>query len=66
MSRNHLVVRSNPGFGPGFEVYNTSRMYQVSARINGRDFTGRGKGPGMFVGLRETAASKCKRSADAG
>lgn len=40
-----------------------SRMYQFSARIAGRDYTGRGFGDGMFINLRETADSKRRRAA---
>jgi len=35
-----------------------STMYQIYARINGRDYTGRGFGENMSVVLRETAESK--------
>lgn len=37
------------------------RMYQFYARINGRDYTGRSYGPGMYISLRETADSKRNR-----
>lgn len=38
--------------------YIGSRMYQIYARVDGRDYTGRGFGEGMSVRLRETAESK--------
>jgi hypothetical protein len=41
----------------------SSHMYQFSARIAGRDYTGRGPGAGMYVRLRETAKSKRARNA---
>ena len=51
--------------GTGWRVnsYVGSRMYQIHARIAGREYTGRGFGEGMAVVLRETAASKRKRGA---
>ena len=48
-----------------WRVYNSaygSRMYQVTARVGGREFTGRTFGQGMSVVLRETAASKRRRA----
>lgn len=33
-------------------------MHQIYARINGKEYTGRGFGVGMLVNLRETSASK--------
>lgn len=45
--------RVNSCFGP--------RMYQATAWVNGREFTGRTFGAGMCISLRETAASKRKR-----
>jgi len=35
-----------------------SRMYQIYAWANGKEYTGRGFGEGMVVVLRETALSK--------
>ena len=51
--------------GSGWRVagYVNSRMYQVHATIGGRTYTGRSPGRGMYVSLRETAASKRKRGA---
>lgn len=51
--------------GSGWRVnsYVGSRMYQATAWVNGREFTGRTFGAGMCVSLRETAASKRKRGA---
>lgn len=51
--------------GSGWRVrsFVGSRMYQATAWINGREFTGRTFGPGMFIGLRETAKSKRNRAA---
>lgn len=43
--------------------YVGSRMYQIYAWREGREYTGRGFGEGMAVVLRETAASKRKRAA---
>jgi len=40
-----------------------SRQYQATAWINGREFTGRTFGAGMYIGLRETASSARKRAA---
>ncbi len=50
--------------GTGWRVnsYIGSRMYQVYATINGREYTGRSFGEGMSVVLRETAASKRESS----
>ena len=48
-----------------WRIYNSaygSRMYQVTARVGGREFTGRTFGQGMSVVLRETAASKRRRA----
>lgn len=45
--------RVNSSFG--------SEMHQFYARVNGRDFTGRGFGEGMAVKFRETAESFAKR-----
>ena len=48
-----------------WRVYNSaygSRMYQVTARVGDREFTGRTFGQGMSVVLRETAASKRPRA----
>lgn len=39
-----------------------THMCQIYARINGREYTGRGFGPGMIVRLRETAESKRGRA----
>lgn len=39
-----------------------TRVYAYSARINGREFYGRGQGEGMFINLRETAESKRRRA----
>ena len=49
--------------GSGWSVnsYVSSRMYQVHATINGRTYTGRSAGRGMYASLRETAASKRAR-----
>lgn len=46
--------------GRGWRVhsYMGSRMYQATAWINGREFTGRTFGGGMLILLRETAASR--------
>lgn len=41
----------------------SSTMHQYRATIGGREYTGRGPGVGMYVRLRETAASKRKRAA---
>lgn len=38
-----------------------SHMFQIYARINGREYTGRGFGVGCIVRLRETAESKRSR-----
>jgi hypothetical protein len=38
--------------------YVGSRMYQIYARINGVDYTGRGFGEGMSVNLRKCAKQK--------
>ena len=35
-----------------------NRMFQIYAKIDGREYTGRGFGEGMSVVLRETAASR--------
>lgn len=43
--------------------YVSSHMHQYRATIGGREYTGRGAGVGMCIVLRETAASKRKRSA---
>ena len=50
--------------GAGWRVdsYIGSRMYQATAWINGREYTGRTFGNGMCISLRETAASKRKRA----
>lgn len=42
--------------------YVSSTMHQYRATIGGRQYTGRGPGVGMYVRLRETAASKRARS----
>lgn len=38
------------------------RTYQCYATIGGREYTGRTQGVGMYVNLKETAASKRKRA----
>jgi hypothetical protein len=38
-----------------------TRVFAYRARINGREFYGRGQGEGMFINLRETAESKRNR-----
>ena len=50
--------------GSGWRVrsYVGSRMYQAKAWVNGRQFTGRTFGAGTCITLRETAASKRKRT----
>jgi hypothetical protein len=50
--------------GAGWRVrsFTGSRMFQATAWVNGREFTGRKFGPGMYVSLRETARSKRKRA----
>lgn len=42
---------------------NYTTVFQYSADIGGRKYTGRGHGEGMLVNLRETAASKRERGA---
>ena len=37
------------------------RMYQIYAKVNGVDYTGRGFGKGMSVNLRPCAKPKSKR-----
>ncbi len=50
--------------GDGWRVssYVGSRMFAYTATIAGREYHGRSFGEGMAIGLRETAASKRKRS----
>lgn len=50
--------------GSGWRVdsYVGTRMYQAHATIAGREYTGRTFGPGMYINLRETAASKRARA----
>jgi hypothetical protein len=43
--------------------YMGTKQYQYRATVNGRQFVGRGFGRGMYLNLRETAASKRKRTA---
>lgn len=50
------------GAGWKHRGFTAPRQYQATAWINGREFTGRTFGSGMFIGLRETAASKRKRA----
>jgi hypothetical protein len=51
--------------GAGWHVnsYISNRMYQVTARVFGRTYTGRTMGAGMCANLRETAQSKRDRRA---
>lgn len=44
--------------------YIGSTMHQFTARIAGREYTGRGFGDGMCLSLRETAASRRKRESE--
>ena len=46
------------GRGWPVQSYIGSRMFQIYATVNGKEYTGRGFGEGMSVVLRETAASK--------
>lgn len=41
----------------------STHMHQYRATIGGREYTGRGPGVGMYVRLKETAASKRRRNA---
>jgi hypothetical protein len=56
-----ILGRCTLGRGWRVHSYVGSRMYQATAWINGREYTGRTFGSGMFVNLRETAASKRRR-----
>ena len=58
-------VLGNATRGRGWRVnsHMGTHMYQFYARINGREYTGRGFGSGMCIRLKETAASKRARSA---
>lgn len=42
--------------------YIGTHMFQIYARVEGRDYTGRGFGEGMCVNLRETAESARKNA----
>lgn len=50
--------------GASWRVYSRwgTHMHQFYARITGREYTGRGFGPGMSIVLRETAESKRARA----
>lgn len=50
------------GFCTLVSHYSRRKRFQCYATISGRDYTGSTEGVGMFVNLRETAASKRKRA----
>lgn len=67
-SRHHVTVWTGLPIGGCTLVEHSGgrwrfdRTYQCYATIAGREYTGRTQGVGMYVNLKETAASKRKRA----